>query len=148
MFHLFIVSPIPRVLLACLPAFSHPQRSYARFPVRQKTHARANHLLTVPYSEEHIATCPVRAVEQLVRATCPVRAAGQRTHTRWMGQEQRVFVSNRTPPAREAGGWPGQGSQPFSETNVAYTEMSPGRPASTLNSLCTPSGQEAGFHRR
>ena len=54
-------------------------------------------MLAVPYSEEHIATCPVRAVEQLVRATYPVRAVGQRTHTRWIRQGQRVFVPNRIP---------------------------------------------------
>ena len=107
---------------------SQPQRTHARSPVTgRRLRDGVDHLRTVPYLEAHITACPVRAVEQLVWATCPARAVGQRTHTRWIGQEQTWYVfvlPTVRRPTREAGDWPVQGSQPSSETNAANTKMS------------------------
>ena len=63
----------------------------------------ADHLLTVPYKEEHIATCPVRAVEEFVRVG---------THVGRNVTKRYLFPT--VSPPREAGDPPVRGPQPLS----------------------------------
>ena len=63
----------------------------------------ADHLLTVPYKEEHIATCPVRAVEEFVRVG---------THVGRNVTKRYLFPT--VSPPREAGAPPVRGPQPLS----------------------------------